>query len=248
MARDSSRAETDSTASAAAARPGAGGDDARSGLCSRLHSSALALVVANLVPVYGVLALGWKVAPIMVFYWTENLVVGFFNVLKMARARGPVGEPRMALNDKPVTEGSRRALISFFVLHYGLFTLVHGVFVMALFSPGRKESIAQLAMALLVLSISHGYSYRRNFIGRGEYLRASFVKLFWQPYARIIVMHVTIIAGGALAAAMGAPIGVLLVLVGLKTAFDLGAHWLERRKFSVRIGGGPYGTIHSPST
>ena len=205
------------------------------GPLARLLSSALALVVANLVPVYGVLALGWKVAPIMVFYWTENLVVGFFNVQKMRRAQGPLNATGMTLNGQPGTEGSRRALILFFILHYGLFTLVHGVFVFVLFGPGTRLG-RELGLALLVLAASHGYSYRRNFIGSGEYQRASFARLFWQPYARIIVMHVTILAGGALAAAMGSPLGALLVLVGLKTLIDLGSHWLERRKFAVQVG------------
>lgn len=205
------------------------------GPLARLRTSAVALVVANLVPVYGVLALGWNVAPIMVFYWTENLVVGFFNVQKMRRAQGPLNATGMTLNGQPVTEGSRRALILFFILHYGLFTLVHGVFVLVLFGTGMRLG-RELGLALLVLAASHGYSYRRNFIGSGEYLRASFARLFWQPYARIIVMHVTILAGGALAGAMGSPLGALLVLVGLKTVIDLGAHWLERRKFAVRVG------------
>lgn len=214
----------------------------------RLRSSALALVVANLVPIYGVLALGWKVAPIMVFYWTENLVVGVFNIAKMARAQGSVAGSGTTLNGKPVTQESRRAMMLFFAVHYGFFTLGHGVFVWAVFSPGRGVFLPQLGLALLILFASHGYSYRRNFIGRGEYLRVSFVQLFWQPYARVVVMHVSILAGGTLAAAMGSPIGALLVLVGLKTLIDLGAHWLERRKFSARFGGGPCGTIASRST
>jgi hypothetical protein len=208
---------------------------APSGPLLRLRSSAAALLIANLVPVYGTLALGWKVAPIMIFYWTENLVVGFFNVQKMRRARGPLNAAGMTLNGQPVSEGSRRGLILFFILHYGLFTLGHGVFVFTLFGPGAGLG-REIGLALLLLAASHGYSYRRNFINGGEYLRASFARLFWQPYARVIVMHVTILAGGALAAAMGSPLGALLVLVGLKTVIDLGSHWLERRTFAARAG------------
>ncbi len=198
----------------------------------RWHSSALALLAANLVPLYGVLALGWKVAPILVFYWVENLVVGFFNILKMARAQGALGDSYMTLNGKPVTRDSRKALMFFFALHYGGFTLGHGVFVMVMFSPGLRNLPGEMGLALLVLSVSHGYSYRRNFIGRGEYLNVSFARLFWQPYARVIVMHLTIIVGGALAAGLGSPLGALLVLVGLKTVIDLVSHRLERKKFA----------------
>lgn len=211
-----------------------------------LRSSALALVAANLVPVYGVLALGWKVAPIMVFFWAENLVVGLFNVLKIARAQGSVAGSGTTINGKPVTQDSRRAMILFFIVHYGLFTLGHGAFVAVLFRPAAV--LRELGLALLFLAASHGVSYRRNFIGRGEYRQASFVSLFWQPYARIIVMHLVILVGGALAQAAGSPLPALLLLVGLKTLIDLGAHWLERKKFSVRFGGGPCGTLDSRST
>ena len=203
-----------------------------SSLLSRLRSSALALAAANLVPLYGVLALGWKVAPLMVFYWTENLVIGFFNVLKMSRAQGEIGDSRMTLNGSPVTADSRRSLIVFFAMHYGIFTLGHGVFVMVMFGPRPERALGDIGLALLVLTLSHGYSYRRNFIGRGEYLVISFAKLFWQPYARVIAMHLAIVLGGTLATAMAQPLGALLVLVGLKTAIDLVAHGLERRKFS----------------
>ena len=220
----------------------------RPNFITRMRSSSLALVTANLVPLYGVLALGWKVAPILVFYWTENLVVGLFNVLKMARAQGAVDAPNMTFNNKPVTQDSRKGLIFFFVVHYGMFTLGHGVFVVAVFHPERQRLLGEMAMALLVLLISHGVSYRRNFIRSGEYLRASFARLFWQPYARVVVMHITILAGGTLAQGMGSPVGALLVLVALKTLIDLGAHWLEHRKYSVRLGGGPCGTIGSRST
>lgn len=198
----------------------------------RLHSSALALVMANLVPVYGVLALGWKVAPILVFYWTENLVVGFFNVLKMSRAQGVVTGTGMTLNGKPVTQETRKELIVFFAIHYGGFTLGHGLFVMFMFNPELRNMFAEMGLALLVLTVSHGISYMRNFIGRGEYLRVPFTRLFLQPYARVFVMHLTIIAGGALADHLGSPLGMLLILVGLKTLIDLVTHRLERKKFS----------------
>jgi len=211
------------------------GENMTTTIFSRLRSSALALVVANLVPVYGVLALGWKVAPILVFYWTENLVVGFFNVLKMSRAQGDVSNSGTTMNGRPVTMESRKGMIFFFVVHYGGFTLGHGIFVWAMFHPEGQNLPGELGLALLVLFISHGYSYRHNFIGHGEYLKVPFTTLFWQPYVRVVIMHITILAGGALAQHLGSPLGALLVLVALKTLIDLGGHWLEHKRYSVRI-------------
>jgi hypothetical protein len=49
------------------------------------------------------------------------------------------------------------------------------------------------------------------------------------PYARVVVLHVTIIFGAFVVAFLGSPIGALLVLVVLKAAFDLGLHLREHR-------------------
>lgn len=212
-------------------RPRPDGFIAKKSLLARLRASTLALITANLMPLIGVLALNWDVTPIMIFYWAENLVVGFYNVLKMRRAEGSIASSGMTLNDRPVRETDRKAVILFFIMHYGMFTLVHGLFVMVMFGARFRGALSELGLALLFLAASHGVSYRRNFIGRGEYQRASFTQLFWQPYPRVIIMHVTILLGGAWAQAKGSPVYALLVLVILKTAIDLALHLVERRKF-----------------
>ncbi len=48
----------------------------------------VALIVANAIPLFGVVFLGWNVWTILVIYWLENGIVGVFNVLKMPRAEG----------------------------------------------------------------------------------------------------------------------------------------------------------------
>jgi hypothetical protein len=202
----------------------------------KLRASTLALLTANLMPLLGVLALNWDVAPIMIFYWSENLVVGFYNVLKMRRAQGSVEGSGTTLNDRPVRETDRKAMILFFIAHYGLFTLVHGLFIMIMFGARMRGAFSELGLALLLLAFSHGVSYWRNFIGRGEYRRVAFTTLFWQPYVRVVIMHITILAGGAWAQAKGSPVYALVVLVALKTLIDLALHLLERRKFRGRPG------------
>jgi Family of unknown function (DUF6498) len=200
-------------------------------LLARFRTSALAIVIANLAPIYGVFALGWNAAAIVIFYWLENPIIGFFNILRMRRAQGSVEAVRMTLNGRPVTEASRNALIVFFAIHYGFFTLGHGVFVLVLFGRQFKGSPRDLGIAALALAFSHGISYRKNFIGQEEYKRVSFASLFWRPYGRIIVMHLTLILGGFLAESRGWPEAALIMLVALKTLVDLASHLAERRKF-----------------
>lgn len=94
-----------------------------------------------------------------------------------------------------------------------------------------------IALAALALLLSHGASVLFNYIGRGKYLTASPARQMGTPYGRVIVLHLTIIFGSMVVAFLGAPIGALLVLVGLKTTFDLGLHLRERRAADERLSG-----------
>ncbi len=77
-------------------------------------NSVVVLVLANLVPVIGVLFLGWDVATILVLYWIENGIVGLLNIPKILLARGAlnVAIPAMAQfrARTPTRPGSRRHL------------------------------------------------------------------------------------------------------------------------------------------
>ncbi|MGA9779521.1 MAG: DUF6498-containing protein [Verrucomicrobiia bacterium] len=45
-----------------------------------LRSAVIALVLANLVPVAGVFLFGWEIFPLMFLFWSENVIIGVFNV------------------------------------------------------------------------------------------------------------------------------------------------------------------------
>jgi hypothetical protein len=101
----------------------------------RLSSSVgalVALVVANAIPLVGALFLGWNVWNILVVYWLENGIVGIFNVMKMARAELPGRADGLTINGRPVTGSVKGTLIPFFIIHYGIFWFVHGIFVLTM--------------------------------------------------------------------------------------------------------------------
>ena len=195
--------------------------------------SVIALILANLVPVGGVLFFGWEVFSLMFLFWSENVIVGVFNLLKMM-----VATP-FKLGVLP--------MIPFFAVHFGLFTYVHGVFILAIFGDGMNldEDIPDptkfwqimlnnhLGWAVLALMLSQGISFITNYLGQREFKREEPQWLMWQPYGRIIVLHVAIIGSGFILKAMHSPLLGLLLLVGLKTLLDLAAHLRERVKFSA---------------
>ena len=169
----------------------------------------------------------------MLLYWLENVVVGGFNVGKLLLARP----------QEPAYSVGKLFIIPFFIFHFGMFTLVHGVFVFALFgakSLPRFDSLAELPAAIrayhlgwgvLALVVSHGLSFYWNYFENGEYRRASLPILMMQPYARLVVLHLAVLFGGWIVLTLGSPLLALLVLVALKTAADVRAHQAERHTF-----------------
>jgi hypothetical protein len=49
--------------------------------------SAVVLLVANLIPLVGVLFFGWSLLTILVLYWLENGIVGLWNLPRILLAR-----------------------------------------------------------------------------------------------------------------------------------------------------------------
>jgi hypothetical protein len=54
------------------------------------------------------------------------------------------------------------------------------------------------------------------------------------PYARVVILHLTIIFGAFAVAILGQPIGALVVMVVLKAGVDLAAHLGERARAAKR--------------
>jgi len=140
-----------------------------------LTSSLVVLLLANAFPIAGVLFLGWGVFPLVLLYWLENVIVGGFNVAKLLLA-----QPR-----EPAYWAGKLFLVPFFVVHFGGFTYVHGVLVVALLGPkgvnafdilGTIPGVIRdnhLGWAVASLVLSHGLSFFWNYIKNGEYQRAS---------------------------------------------------------------------------
>jgi hypothetical protein len=207
----------------------------------RLGSSiwaVVALVVANLIPLIGVLFFGWSVWNILVIYWLENGIVGLINVLKMSVATGDEVTPGVTfvVNGRPATSATKMGLIPFFIVHYGIFWFVHGIFVLTLpafFSlmsdDGMTLDLGPVVFAAVGLAISHGLSFWWNFLHGGEYRRTTAAALMFAPYRRLVALHITIIFGAFAVMFTGAPAAAVAVLVTIKTAIDLSLHLAEHR-------------------
>ena len=206
--------------------------------------SVTVLVIANCVPIVGVMFLGWDVFLILAAYWIENVVIAFYNVLRMHCIDG-------ALKFSP----GKAFVILFFLVHYGGFTFAHGLCILLIFGPSSapaedmatalaivwpevSEMLAARQWALITMAVSlfasHGLSFVVNYLLRGGRRRTNFDTLMFRPYRRIIVMNVTVLFGAILVGWLPSYHGPLCVLVAIKTSLDVFAHYREHRKLSER--------------
>jgi hypothetical protein len=200
--------------------------------------SLAALILVNLVPLAGVLWLGWRMVDILFLFWFENVVIGAANLL------------RMGVRLVGAAELKGVVLIPFFTLHYFGFCAVHGLALLVLFGWPGPELPSPLAFsgssvmglihrllqepallwALAAVAASHLLSFLVNFFWGGEWRRTTIDALMLAPYARVIVLHLFVVVSAWIVTALGEPIYALVLLVALKTAIDASAHLRERRR------------------
>jgi uncharacterized protein DUF6498 len=199
--------------------------------------SSAVLILANAAPLIGVLTHDWTVFAVVLLYWCENVIVGVFNVLRMLCARP----------QDTVAWAGKAFLIPFFCVHYGMFTYVHGIFVLGLFGGAFAKGGFNLSPLTLLAAVrqagvgwgiaalvaSHGFSFFHNYLMGGEYRRVGLSQLMGQPYGRVVVLHFAILGGGFIVMALGSAVGALMLLIVVKTTIDLAAHLRERRKLGA---------------
>jgi len=173
----------------------------------KLTREDIILIIANLVPVFGVWFAGWSATDAFIVYALETIIVGFMTLLKllvMTFARG---------TDTWYTEGSSSKVsglffMFFFTIHYGLFVAVQtsifsqsadivpsGKGLMYFFFNWYSYINGDIAIMLCTFIISYLVRSFVPFIVKAEYKTVSMMRVMFQPYGRIFVQQFTVILG-----------------------------------------------------
>jgi hypothetical protein len=198
-----------------------------------LPLSVLLLLGANTLPLLGVLLGGWDLVEILFAYWAENAVIGFYSLLKMIFAPDDTRGLLIILTVFMKIFGC-----AFFIVHFGGFTAAHGALLYAISREFLNMQIQPLELLYMgryvvaALFLSHGYSFVVNYLIKGERNQTKGNDPMFEPYRRVIVMHVTLIFGAGCIIILGQPFFMLLILVVLKTAVDLYAHLRQRKRYA----------------
>mgnify|MGYP001801487162 CR=1 FL=1 len=197
---------------------------------ARVYRDPMAWVIlaVDLFPIIAVLTMGWGAAALVFLYWLENLIIGLVALARMIAAS--VSESLAGL--------IAMAFIGpFFIVHYGMFCFVHGVFVSVFANisdggtPGFPTPLSLIQEALasganmptfvFAIIAVQVVLFVQDYILRGEYLTASVDKEMMAPYGRIVVLHIGLFAGAFALVALNEPMIGILALIFLRALWGV---------------------------
>jgi hypothetical protein len=182
--------------------------------------STLIYAFANLIPLAGVIFWGWDVFVLLVLYWLETAVIGFWTIVRVLLVSSG-GSP--TLNRMAARILGRGVTALFLTVHAGIFMTVHFLFLWSLFAGHWTDVIHTPADFIRLIVIDSGlwlpllilFLVRGWFVLRDVVLGETDVEgdVIGGLYARIVVMQLAIIFGGWVTILVGGGIGTLALLV-----------------------------------
>jgi hypothetical protein len=187
-----------------------------------IRNPLLTIIMVNMIPVIGIMFLGWRIGHVVVLFWLESMMIGFFNLLRILFAQGRNG-----------TEPTKKfGTALFFLVHYFGFMLAQGFFMFAaVLSRDDLATFAELNIGLVFAGLLLFYSF--NFIGdfilSGEFQHKTPDAFFFRPYGRVAIQQILILGGGWLIETGRLPreAAFTLLLVGMKIIVDLVVYGLN---------------------
>ncbi|WP_017343911.1 DUF6498-containing protein [Halorubrum sp. T3] len=219
---------------------------------------ALSVAAANLLPLVGVVALGWNAAALMTLYWFELGIASGWALVRALFAGRPSEIERDGLIVGPLAQrrgglsipwtGVEIRLSSLLVLPIAAPILVVVWAVVGTLTVGvvggglGAEALDTVTLAVLAVFVGEGATTLVEYFGRGEYRDHSAQTAFTGVFARGAAIFlgalftVTVVAAGTLEddtpiSALDADavgLPLLLGIVAVKAAFDLGGLYGDR--------------------
>ena len=166
-------------------------------------TSSISLVFVNLLPILGAIFLGWDINTLLLIYWSENVVVGIFTVLKMLKVENIFDKNNkykievIKPQTDPANEKDRKgSYLGAFLFTYGIFCLIHGIILLTIASESSLNIFGlflNVVISFVLLFISHLVSYKTNYIDKEEYKNTSVVELFIRSFKRIFIIQFTMV-------------------------------------------------------
>ncbi len=187
---------------------------------------AALIVGANAIPLLGVLFAGWDAFTVLMLFWFESAVIGFWVCVAVAVSR----QAEFKVQDSagaPIRPGVGVAL--FIAAHAGVFMAVHLFFLIG-FREITGSGNFDLGAAIPVLLFDRGLwlPLAGLFVLRGLVTISDWVAhrplepIVIGFYVRIVLMQLAIIFGGFFVVVAGGSLVPMILLIVFRVAIDLG--------------------------
>jgi hypothetical protein len=196
------------------------------------------LLFTNLATVAGTVLQGWNITDLLWIYWGQSVIIGYYNVHRIVDLDW-ISIDRFISHIRPIEPSceTQRCTAVYFALHYGLFHLIYGVFLLTTFRIHPGFPVAGVLLCIVAFWFTHRFSYRFN--RERDRAVSNIGPLMFFPYVRIIPMNLVILLGGPIA---GENTLALVLVLLLKTAVDVAVHVIEHlmassdtRRVSARL-------------
>jgi len=187
--------------------------------------------VSNVVAIVLAMVDGWGLGPLMIIYWAQSVIIGFFHFFRILLLRSFCTEGFTSNGQRvPESPAGKWSTALFFAVHYGFFHLVYIIFIVG-FATGSGGGGSWFLFTVLGFLFGHGYSFYQNVKSDLE-RRPNLGVMMFLPYARILPMHLTIIFGNM----AGSNTVSVLLFSALKTGADYLMHIVEHRVLQRKAG------------
>lgn len=191
----------------------------------------------TIVPLLGLLLYGWDWRQIMIFYWFGNISTGLATIVDTWKLPPQLvnllpQRTTTALSSAVSARVQKIVATIFFCVHYGMFTLIHGIFVYAIVSGQFTGSspidflsiffawAAGTALFLLVKTLES----TRPSVGMTQ--------LWSRAYVRIVTLQLSIIFGAFLITVFELPSSIAILLVLINFALEVSFILRNKQKAS----------------
>lgn len=180
----------------------------------------------------------------MLAYWCETAVLGFYNILKILKANDKVKTSDVILRRWGHLPQSKLGVVVLFMFHFGAFMLGHfillSIFVFLndpTFFTVIASSYHSFLISLLLMFFSHGASFQKNFIEGGEWKSVNPATQMTRAYGRVVFMHFTIFIVAIALTTFGlyGNVAAITTLALLKMALDLHSHHRSHLSSSSKL-------------
>ena len=150
-------------------------------------------LVWNALTLLGVLAFGWPPGNVFLLFWAENAVLGVCTLVKVATAQGAV--PSTIQVTGVAASRTPAVIATFFAVHYGIFCAVHLVFTgIVAASVGVRPTFLLLGFPVVLLVVRYTVETMTTWFGpEGQRRTIAAAVAMFQPYPRIVVLHLAVL-------------------------------------------------------